>query len=145
MKTQLLTLVLFAACTTPKEVPQPKTKADTVKPGAPSSLENPRVSEGSAHLEVRFEGAGENVGITVFGIEGLTVTSEPIAVRTVKSGDVLPLDVTFTGTGHVVVTVQGTFNGAVQSRVHTVRVGPLKPDGAKTQVTNDGDTVKLLP
>ncbi len=145
MKTQLLAVVLLSACTTAH--PERVRAADTVKPGAPSSVENPKVTDRSAQIEVRFEGAGENVAITVSGIEGLTVSSpaEAHVGRTVKSGDVLPVDVAFSGTGHVVLTVQGTFNGAQQSRVHTVRVGPLKDDGSKIQTTNDGDTVKVIP
>ena len=148
MKTQLLTMVLLVtACTTPKEPVRPP-KSDTVKPGAPSSVATPKLTDTSAQIEVRFEGAGENVAVTVSGIDGLTVTSpaEAVSNRTAKAGDTLPLEVTFTGRGHVVLTVQGTFNGAAQSRVHTVKVGEgLKDDGSKTQVTTDGDAVKLMP
>lgn len=146
MKTLLISsLVFFAACSTPKKVAEPTQV--TVKPGAPTSLDS-EVGPASAVLRVRFEGPGEDVGIVVSGIDGVTVTSsaEVVSSSSVKSGEVRSMEVAFTGRGHLVVSVQGTFNGAKQSRVHTVAIGEvqLENDG-KTQVTTDGDAVKLMP
>ncbi len=145
------TLMAMAACTTPpKEPVRPNTV--TVKPGAPTELINSSFTEGSAHAELRFDGSGENVSVMASGLEGVTLTSaaEVVSGRTVKTGDTIAVDLTFTkppGRGHLVLTVNGTFNGAVKSRVHTVLVGEgaFKDDGSKVQVTNDGDTVKLIP
>ncbi len=146
MKTLLIaSLVFFTACSTPKKVAEPAQV--TIKPGAPTSLES-EVGPDTAALRLRFDGPGENVGVVVSGIDGVTVTtpSEAVSGAELKSGQVLSLQVGFTGRGHLVVSVQGTFNGAKQSRVHTVAIGEvqLKNDG-KTQVTTDGDAVKLIP
>ena len=154
MKTLLLSaLIAVTACTTPKEpVRSPAKSTDTVKPGAPTMVDKIQLADRSGLIEVHFEGAGENVSVNVAAIDGLTLTSsaEVHSGRAVKAGDTLPVAVTFergAGRGQLVITVNGTFNGAFQSRVHTVAVGegPLKNDGAKVQVTTDGDAVKLMP
>ncbi len=148
MKTLLFSTLLFLSCSTPKKVAEPQQV--TIKPGAPTSLEA-EVGPNAAVLRLRFDGPGENVGVIVSGIEGVTVTTpaEAVSGAAVKSGEVRVLQVGFTraaGRGHLVVSVQGTFNGANQSRVHTVAIGEgLKDDGAKTQLTTDGDAVKLIP
>ena len=157
MKTLLLSaLIAVTACTTPKEPVRTKSSqaksADTLKPGAPTMVDKIQLADRSGLIEVHFEGAGENVSVNVAAIDGLTLTSsaEVHSGRAVKAGDALPVAVTFErgeGRGQLVITVNGTFNGAFQSRVHTVAVGegPLKNDGAKVQVTTDGDAVKLMP
>ena len=98
-------------------------------------------------MSLRFEGAGENVSVLVSGIEGVTVTSaaEVIAGAEVKAGESRSFNVTFTGRGHLVISVRGTFGGAVQARVHTVAIDPVKKNDGKIQVTNDGDAVKIMP
>ena len=152
MKTLLLSaLIAVTACTTPKEPARAKS-TDTLKPGAPSTVEKLQLADRSALVQVHFDGAGENVSVNVAAIDGLTLTSqaEVHAGRAVKAGDELAVSVTFErgpGRGQLVLTVNGTFNGAVQSRVHTVAIGegPLKSDGATVQVTTDGDAVKLMP
>jgi hypothetical protein len=106
----------------------------------------------SAKLNLRFQSAGENVSITVSGIDGVTVTSpaEVLAGASVKAGEEKPFEVAFTHgatRGHLVVSVRGTFGGGVQARVHSVAIGdgPLEDDGSKVLVTDDGDAVKLMP
>jgi len=145
MKSLFLSTLLLVACTT-----SPKTKettTDTAKPGAPTVLES-QLGDGRAKLSLRFERAGENVSVTVSGLDGLTVTSpaEAVSGASVKSGEVKALEVTFTGQGQLVVSVRGTFGGATQARVHTVAIGEVvkKKDG-QVQVTSDGDAVKLMP
>ncbi len=146
MKTLLIaSLLVLTGCSTSKKVVEPAQV--TLKPGAPTALES-EVSSTTALLRLRFEGPGENVAVVITGIDGVTVTSPPEAVvgAAVKSGEVRALQVDFTGRGHLVVSVQGTFNGAKRSRVHTVAIGDvvLQNDG-KTQITTDGDAVKLIP
>ncbi|MDP2269659.1 MAG: hypothetical protein Q8N23_28200 [Archangium sp.] len=146
MKTLLIAaLLLFTGCSASKKVAEPAQV--TLKPGAPTSLES-EVSSPTAQLRLRFSGPGENVAVVISGIDGVTVTTPPEAISgaAVKSGEVRALRVDFTGRGHLVVSVQGTFNGAKQSRVHTVAIGEvvLENDG-KTQLTTDGDAVKLIP
>lgn len=146
MKTLLLStlLVVTACCTSPKTK---VAEAATPKPGAPTELQA-ELGENTAKLSLRFERGGENVSVMVSGIDGLTVTSpaEVLSGVAVKAGEVKPFEVAFTGRGHLVVSVRGTFGGAIQARVHTVAIGePVKKDDGKTQVTNDGDAVKLMP
>ena len=145
MKSLFLSTLLLVACTT-----SPKTKettTDVAKPGAPTALES-QVGDTSAKLSLRFESAGENVSVTVSGIDGLTVTSsaEALSGASVKRGEVKPLEVTFTGHGQLVVSVRGTFGGATQARVHSVAIGEqVKKKDGQVQTTSDGDTVKLMP
>ncbi|MDP1823155.1 MAG: hypothetical protein Q8L48_07935 [Archangium sp.] len=139
----LLLSIALVACSTPKEAKAPEDTTATIKPGAPTKLES-QLTATSAKLNLRFEGAGENVAVTISGIEGLTVTSpaEALAGATVKAGDVKPFEVTFTGQGHLVVSVKGTFG----ARVHTIAIGDPQPkNDGKTLITNDGDAVKVIP
>lgn len=147
MKSLLLcTLLLATACTTQQK---PPSAPDTRKPGAPTRLEVLELSASSARLAVSFDTAGENVSITLAGLDGVSLTSPPEAFSgPVKAGGKVPLAPAFTpGRGHLVITVTGTFHGMPSSRVHTVAVGegPLKDDGALIQVTDDGDRVKVMP
>lgn len=144
MKTLLLTTVLVLGCT---KAPEPITP----KPGAPTALETVQLSEHEALLFLRTDVAGENVSVMVSAIEGLTLSSSPEVYSglAVKAGTKYPIVAQFTrgpGRGQLVITVHGTFNGATRSRVHTVAIGdgPLPVTGT-IQVTNDGDTVKLIP
>lgn len=159
MRTLLFTTtMLIAGCTTPSQVKEPvrappsrEPTKETVKPGAPTVVAKEEVTSTSASVLLRFEGSGENVTVQAAGLEGVTLSSpaEVVMSRSVKAGDELPIALTFQAAhrGHLVLTVRGTFNGAEQSRVHTLLVGegPLKDDGAKVQVTSDGDAVKLIP
>ncbi|MCA2982019.1 MAG: hypothetical protein INH41_05505 [Myxococcaceae bacterium] len=149
----LSTLFLLGACSTQKEtkVPQPAPGVATVKPGAPTTLEF-ELGERSAKLQLRFDGAGENVSATISGVGGVSVTSpvEAFSGVSVRAGEVRPIEVAFTRSaprGHLVVSVRGTFDGSTHARVHTVAVGdgPLPDDGSRRVVTDDGDAVKLMP
>lgn len=146
MKTILLStlLVVAACCTSPRAK---VAEAEVPKPGAPTELQS-ELGENTAKLSLRFERAGENVSVIVSGLDGVAVTSSPEVLSgvPVKPGEVRSFEVTFTGRGHLVVSVRGTFGGASQARVHTVAIGEVvkKKDGT-TQVTNDGDAVKVMP
>ncbi len=153
MRTLLLSaLLVVTACCTSREAkaPTPPAAPDTVKPGAPTTLESVP-GEKSVKLDLRFEGAGENVSVVASGIDGVTVTgnAELLSGAVVKAGEVrtFEVDVTRSGArGHLVISVKGTFGGASRARVHTVALGegPPPPTGTK-QVTTDGDAVKLMP
>ena len=154
MKTLLLSLLLVvsASCSSREaRVPEPKRAApDTIKPGAPSVLTS-QVEAQRAKLSLRFEGAGEGVSVVVSGLDGVSITSAPelLSAASVKAGEARDFEVGFTrgpGRGQLVISVTGTFGGAMKSRVHTVALGEgLKKDDGTVQVTNDGDTVKLMP
>lgn len=155
MKTLPLLLLVTACCTSPAvqkpadNPPERKGGGDTVKPGAPTKLEAQVTSTG-AKLALHFASAGKDVSVTISGIDGVTVTSpaEALTGASVKAGEVIPLDVTFTGTsGHLVVSVRGNFGGSVDARVHSVQIGDvqLQKDGSKILKTDDGDTVKVMP
>ena len=146
MKTFLLStlLVVTACCTSPRAK---VAEASPPKPGAPTELQS-ELGQNTATLRLRFERAGENVSVIVSGLDGVTVTSPPEVLSgvPVKSGEVKSFEVAFTGRGHLVVSVRGTFGGAIQARVHTVAIGePVKKNDGTTQVTTDGDAVKLMP
>lgn len=142
----LLLLIVFASCAT--SVPERSKGTDTLKPGAPSTLES-QVGPGTAKLALKFASAGKDVQVVVSGIDGVTVTSaaEALTGAAVSAGQVVPLDVTFTGArGHLVVSVRGNFGGSTDARVHSVQIGDvqLQNDG-KVMKTDDGDTVKVMP
>ena len=144
----LLLLIVLASCANPPVHPERSRGTDTFKPGAPTTLES-QVGPGSAKLALKFASAGKDVLVVVSGIDGVTVTSaaEALAGATVAAGQVVPLDVTFTGTrGHLVVSVRGNFGGSTDARVHSVQIGEvqLQNDG-KVMKTDDGDTVKVMP
>ena len=143
MKNLLLLLVL-ASCATPVQ-----TKGtDTLKPGAPTTLES-QVNANAAKLALKFASAGKDISVVISGIDGVTVTTpaEALTGASVAAGEVVPLDVTFTGRGHLVVSVRGNFGGSIDARVHTVQIGDvqLQNDGSKIMKTDDGDTVKVMP
>ena len=145
MRTLALSFVVLvtACCTTPTP-PQKITAADTAKPGAPSELTS-KLGTGRADLSLRFTGEGLISSVTVNGIDGVTVTSnaELLSNTKVTSGESRSFDVRFTGVGHLVVTVNGTFGGAQKSRVHSVKIGDTVQQNGNVQVTDDGDVVKM--
>ncbi len=145
MKTLPLILLVTACCTVH---PERSRGADTTKPGAPTKPEA-QVTGNTAKLALHFASAGKDISVTISGIDGVTVTSpaEALAGAAVTAGEVVPLDVTFTGRGHLVVSVRGNFGGSVDARVHSVAIGEiqLKDDGSKILKTDDGDTVKVMP
>jgi len=146
MKTILLsTLLVVVGCSTSPTVKA--AEAQTPKPGAPTELLS-ELGANTAKLSLRFEREGQNVSAVVSGLDGVTITSPPEVLTgvPVKRGEVRSFEVAFTGRGHLVVSVRGTFAGATQARVHTVAIGDVvKEKDGTTQVTTDGDTVKLMP
>lgn len=144
----LLLLIVLSSCANPPVNPDKSRGTDTLKPGAPTTLQA-QVSANSAKLALKFASAGKDISVVVSGIDGVTVTSsaEALTGAAVAAGEVVSLDVAFTGTrGHLVVSVRGNFGGSVDARVHSVQVGEvqLQNDG-KVLKTNDGDTVKVMP
>lgn len=144
MRTLALSVVVLvtACCTTPPQ--KTNTAADTAKPGAPTKLSS-KLGDGQADLSLLFESDGQISKVTVSGIDGVTVTSsgELLADTKVTSGETRSFDVRFTGQGHLVITVIGTFAGAQKSRVHSVKVGDAVQQTGTVQVTDDGDVVKM--
>lgn len=143
----LSVVVLVTACCTQREATatdQKVTADGTVKPGAPSELTS-KVGNGQADLSIRFAAEGLVSSVTVNGIDGVTVTSSPelLSNTRVSNGETRGFDVRFTGQGHLVVTVNGTFGGAQKSRVHSVKVGDAVQQTGTVQVTDDGDVVKV--
>jgi hypothetical protein len=123
------------------------------KPGAPVRVES-SVSDALVKLKVRFEGAGENVTVSVRGIDGLELISgkELLKNAQVKSGDVKEYDVRYISRpqeANLVVSVEGDFGGMRMARVSSVTVG--KPDttalppGNDTVTTESGLKLKMMP
>jgi hypothetical protein len=153
----LSTALLLAACSTSKEAtagqaPQASQppEAIPVKPGAPTTLEA-QVTGGTAKLTLRFAGAGEQVDVSVRGLDGVEVSSGGswLTGAKVEPGQVLEQTVGFAASarGQLVISVEGVFSAARRARVHTVAVGegPVKKDLGAVQKTTDGDAVKLIP
>lgn len=143
MRTLALSVVVLvtACCTTPT---QKITAADTAKPGAPSELSS-KLGNGQADVSIRFGAEGLISSVTVNGIDGVIVTSssELLSNTKVSNGESRSFDVRFTGQGHLVFTVNGTFGGAQKSRVHSVKIGDAVQQNGTVQVTDDGDVVKV--
>ncbi len=123
------------------------------KPGAPVRVES-TVSDALVKLKVRFEGAGENVTVSVRGIDGLELTSgkELLKNASVKSGDVKEYAVQYISRpqeANLVVSIEGDFGGMRMARVSSVTVG--KPDtnallpANETLTTESGLKLKMMP
>ena len=134
------------------DAPVPRGSAG--KPRAPVRVES-ALAAGTAHLTLHFEGAGKDVSVRVYGVRGLTVTSEerPVTGASFAAGDVKELDVRFTapqGRSHLAVQVSGTFGPGPRSTVQSFAVG--EPSAAQKQEsargttrTPTGEQIKALP
>jgi len=116
----------------------------TEKPSAPVSIEG-KLDGGQAALELVFETDATNVSVTVWGTDGVTVTSakDPIQNRRVAKGERLTLDVSFvapTNRADVAVSVRGQFGGKELSKVRSFTVNPAAPP-----LTNAPGEVKTGP
>jgi len=103
-----------------------KERTPTGKPSAPVDISG-SIGEGVASLQLLFHGAAENVEVRVWGTDGLEVkgSATPIAGGRYASGDRVPVEVTFSApssASDLAVSVSGTFNGNVRSRVQSFSV-----------------------
>lgn len=102
-------------------------------------------------LQVRFHAAGTNVGLSVSGIDGLSLLSQPslLSEGVVAAGEMRRFTVEYepiAGRSALVLSARGRFDGREQARVMTFTVGdgPL-PSTGETLRTDDGDAVKVMP
>jgi hypothetical protein len=150
MKLTVLPVVFFLACTTTPSSAAPPTSPKG-KPTAPVEV-SAELWARSARLLVTFESDAKDVELTVSGVDGLVVEGEGRLVRqgAFARGETRTFDVAFTpgpGRSMLVVSVRGSFNGAVRARVasFTVGTGPLPKSPGEVITTDDGEKVKVMP
>ena len=151
MKTNLLALsvLAFAACTTPTSASSPVPLKG--KPTAPVAV-SAELSAKSAHVVVKFESDATDVQIAASGVDGLVVDAKEPVLQQGKfaRGETHVFDVAFVpgaGRSQLVVSVSGSFNGASRARVasFTVGTGPLPETPGAVMTTDDGERVKVMP
>ncbi|MCA9571301.1 MAG: hypothetical protein KC656_25855, partial [Myxococcales bacterium] len=100
----------------------------TPKSGAPATVLGVP-GPGSTSLDVRFDGAGEDVEVRVWCASGLETPGWTGRLPAVYAGVAITLDVPHTGSGDLAVSVRGTFGGETVDVVQSVTVGhrPLTP------------------
>ena len=157
--------LLVAACQTDgakreeSAAPVPSAKAaahpGVGKPQAPAQIDAD-VGASSARIAVRFDQAGSNVEVRANGVDGLSVTGDPVLARgrSVAAGETATFDVPFTagaGQSMLAVHVRGVFAAGDRTAVRAFLVG--KPsaeqqarkaqESATTKV--GGEDVRLGP
>ncbi|WP_224365164.1 hypothetical protein [Hyalangium versicolor] len=152
--TSLLSLLPSAACTpTAKAAPDSSSKADTAKVSAPVTVDA-QLQEGQARVTVRFDSPASDVKINVHGVDGLVVKSAatPVAGSSFTQASTSTFDVAFTpgpGRSHLVVGIEGSFNGTQRSTVKSFAVGTPSAEQQKSQgnviTGDDGQRIKILP
>ncbi len=149
MKSLVLSVLFFTACTTPVSASSPVPAKG--KPTAPVEVKA-ELALKSARLTVTFEADAKEVELAVSGIDGLVVEGESRLVDhgEFKRGETRTFDVTFNpgpGRSMLVVSVSGSFNGASRARVasFTVGSGPLPQTPGQVITTDDGERVKVMP
>lgn len=149
MKSLVLCVLFFTACTTPVSASSPVPAKG--KPTAPVDVKA-EIAPKSARLTVTFESDAKDVELAVSGIDGLVVEGEARLVDKGEfaRGDTRTFDVAFKpgpGRSMLVVSVSGSFNGAPRARVasFTVGTGPLPQTPGQVITTDDGEKVKVMP
>ena len=115
---------------------------------------NAQLEESSARVTVRFEAPATGVRVSVHGLDGLTVTSQPTLAEGVNfpQASTASYDVAYTrGTGrsHLVVSVSGEFKGAQRTRVATFAIGTPTDAQRSSNATKaegaNGERIKIMP
>ncbi len=113
-----------------------------------------QLSDGQAHVTVRFSSPASNVKINVYGVDGLVVKSAatPVDGSNFAEASVTTFDVAFTpgpGRSNLVVAVNGSFRGAQRSSVSSFAVGTPSPEQQQSVgnvVTgDDGQRIHVMP
>lgn len=148
MRMIVLSVLVFAACTTPVSASSPVPVKG--KPTAPVAVKA-ELSSRSARVTVTFESDAEGVDVVASGVDGLVVEQGALVKQgAFKRGETRSFDVSFApgaGRSQLVVSVAGTFNGGQRARVasFTVGTGPLPESPGTVMTTDDGERVKVMP
>ena len=150
----LSSLLTLAACSpTAKTASNPSTQQEAGKVTAPVTV-NAQLSEGKAHVTVRFASDATDVSIEVYGVDGLVVNTKatPMKGATVTAASEQAFDVAFTpgpGRSNLVVAVKGSFRGADRASVSSFAVGTPSAEQQKSSGTtvtgDDGQRVNIMP
>lgn len=111
------------------------------------------IGAGTAKINVRFQGAAQDVAIAVRGLDGLQVTNTgaPTAGATYQQGQSLSFEAAFRhgpGQSHLVVSVAGTFRVGRRSTVASFAVGkPAQAQQKSRGVLKElrGERIKIVP
>ena len=113
-----------------------------------------KLGDGKATVTFRFDASVEEPAITIWGADGLAVTSTPpLTEKTYKKGEKVTLEVAFTpgpGRSHLVVSAGGLFKGQQRNSVQSFAVGKPTPEQLKAgqqdvMTTSDGQRIRLMP
>lgn len=115
---------------------------------------NAEMTDSSARVTLRFDAPATGVRVSVHGVDGLVVTSQPTLADGVNfpPASTASYDVTFTpgaGRSHLVVSVSGEFKGAQRSRVATFAIGTPTDSQRSSNATKaegaNGERIKVMP
>ncbi|WP_375765482.1 hypothetical protein NR798_27645 [Archangium gephyra] len=152
-------LALTACSSAAKSTPPSANSAATTEQAVHGKMEAPvvvnaQLEQSSARVTVRFDAPATGVRVSVHGLDGLTVTSQP----TLADGASFPqattasYDVAFTrgaGRSHLVVSVSGEFKGAQRTRVSTFAIGTPTDAQRSSNATKaegaNGERIKVMP
>jgi hypothetical protein len=149
-------LIAISACASEPQRPPvaPPSPATHVSPGAPVRVSG-SAGAGSASVQVEFLAAGSDVSVSVWGVDGLRVTSpgRPVEGASFPAGGGTTLAVTYeapAGQSNLAVKVQGNFGGMVAGRVASFTVGSPSPEQrqqAQKGLATDaqGTQVRVVP
>ena len=150
----LLTLLSVACSPTAKAAPPSSGPAtETAKVSAPVTVEA-QLGDGQAHVTVRFSSPASGVKINVHGVDGLVVKSAalPVDGASFTQASSTSFDVAFTpgpGRSHLVVAVDGSFQGAKLARVSTFAVGTPSREqqqaGGNVVTDDQGQRIEIMP
>jgi hypothetical protein len=148
----LLTLIWVGCTPTATAAPNSSNEPRTAKVSAPVAVEA-QVSDGQAHVTVRFSSPASDVKINVYGVDGLVVKSAatPVDGSNFTEASVTTFDVAFTpgpGRSQLVVAVNGSFRGAQRASVSSFAVGSpsVEQQSQGNIITgDDGQRIKVMP
>jgi hypothetical protein len=160
-RTLLIALLLLAAvpavaCSCSQKKPAEATTSAAPAQGkveAPVAVDA-TVGDGAAQVTLRFSSPATGVDVTVWGVDGLEVTSAaaPIVGATYAGGEAVTFPVAFRpgpGRSLLAVSVSGGFGGSKRTRVTTFAVGTpsAAQQKAKAEVQPDsaGERVRIMP
>ena len=152
-------LLALAACSSSTKSTSTSTASTTSEPAVHGKVQAPVVvnaemEDTSARVTVRFDAPATGVRVSVHGVDGLVVTSQPTLADGVNfpQASTASYDVAFTpgaGRSHLVVSVSGEFKGAQRSRVASFAIGTptdsqRSSNATKTEGAN-GERIKVMP
>lgn len=153
-------LLALAACSSStKSTPSPATASTASEPAVHGKQQAPvmvnaEMADTSARVTVRFDAPATGVRVSVHGVDGLVVTSQPTLADGVNfpQATTASYDVAFTpgaGRSHLVVSVSGDFKGAQRTRVASFAIGTPTDSQRSSNATKaegaNGERIKVMP